>query len=114
MMPVFARSPGVRWQLAQAAYDRGGVSAALADQTFKLRHDEFLTVLSLRGQIFHLDAVGAVIWEALAEDRNTAQIAQIVGAVFRVEQSRAERDVSQFLDLMVNAGLLQSRRPPAD
>jgi hypothetical protein len=58
--------------------------------------------------LFALNEVGAVVWRSV-EARMSVQ--EIVGAVqeeFEVEQAAAEKDVLEFLDVLVKRDLVQS------
>lgn len=57
--------------------------------------------------IFTLNAVGAAIWELIDGQRSLADIIEQIRVAFEVQPDEAERDVSEFLADLCEAGLVE-------
>ena len=58
-------------------------------------------------QYFGLDDVGSVIWAELAEERTVRDICGTVVEQFEIDDGRCKSDVIEFLDQLVQAGLVE-------
>lgn len=73
-----------------------------------------ILVVPVRGKvqnlasIYSLKGTGSLIWQLLDVPRTLAEIVAAVEREFRVRQERAQKDVTQFLNDMLSAGLVQT------
>jgi len=69
--------------------------------------DELFVVLSGGEEIFHLDAIAAAIWRALAEPAGEAELERLLEAAFPdVPARQIAADVTTTLDRLSRNGLL--------
>ena len=64
-------------------------------------------VVDMNGLVI-LNATGACLWEALAEERTPEELAAVVADRFDVDLDRARADVQAFLEEIGRLGLLES------
>ena len=62
-------------------------------------------VVDMNGLVV-LNATGACVWEALAEERSVEELAALVAEQFEVDGDRARADVQAFVDEIGRLGLL--------
>lgn len=74
--------------------------------------DDEVAILNMQSALyFGLDDVGSVIWQQLAEERTVKDICRSVVDQFDVNESQCQSDVIEFLDKLVEAGLVEILRP---
>jgi hypothetical protein len=61
-----------------------------------------------RGQIYRLNAAGAMILEGVKNGRRQSQIAEALTNRFRIDRELAETDVRSFMARLQASGLLES------
>ncbi|MBU1863228.1 MAG: PqqD family protein [Candidatus Omnitrophica bacterium] len=59
-----------------------------------------------KGEVVHLNEVGAQIWDFLDSTKKVSTIIQHVCKVFEVDQKTAEEDTLQFIQLLLTKGLV--------
>lgn len=59
------------------------------------------------GQYFGMDAIGSVIWDKLQMPTSVADLCHALQAEFEVDAKTCEQDVSEFLQELVENGLLE-------
>ena len=59
-----------------------------------------------RSELHDLNAVGGRIWELIDGRRSVAEIVDALTAEFEVDRSRAENEVSAYLDILREKGLI--------
>ncbi|GEM_PF-792766 len=59
------------------------------------------------GLYFGLDAVGARMWDLMAESRTLGEVASTVAAEYGVEVARVEADLMGFLATLESRGLIE-------
>ncbi len=64
-------------------------------------------VVDMSGLVI-LNATAQCVWEALAEDRSTDELAAIVAERFEVDPEQARADVEAFLQEIGKLGLLEA------
>jgi hypothetical protein len=70
-------------------------------------------IVPLRGKvgdlasIYSFKGIGSLIWQLLDEPRALPELVDAVEREYGVRQELAQRDVTQFLDDMLSAGLVQ-------
>ncbi|NGM24195.1 HPr-rel-A system PqqD family peptide chaperone [Roseomonas stagni] len=85
----------------------GGPVHQRADDVFAAAlHDQTLLLHATTGRYHGLNPVGARIWELLAEPMAEAALVQRLVAEFEVTEEECEREVSAFLSLLRDRGLL--------
>jgi len=69
--------------------------------------DGDLVILDLvQGEYFSLDAVGARMWQGIADGRTEAEIAADVARSYEVDVERALSDLAALVGQLVSKGLL--------
>lgn len=69
--------------------------------------DEAMFVLHAETSELHaLNEIGARIWELVDGKRSVADIAAVIETEYDVDQAQAEADVGEFLDELVEKGLV--------
>lgn len=69
--------------------------------------DGEIVMLSLqRGEYFGLDKVGSRIWELIEHPVTVREIKQILLEEYEVDESTCEKDLVEFLEDLVNKGLI--------
>jgi coenzyme PQQ synthesis protein D (PqqD) len=82
------------------------------EQVFTMLSGEAV-ILGLRDGVYYgLDAVGARVWELLAEPRRVAELVTTIVDEFDVTPERCERDLMPLLDDLATRGLV--RELPVD
>jgi hypothetical protein len=72
------------------------------------RNQDGGTVLDVsQGKIFHLNGIGALIFERLRQKENTLQIIAEISRAYGISSEVVETDVIQFLDRLEQQGLVQ-------
>jgi len=70
--------------------------------------DDETVLLDLKsGMYFGLDGVGQRIWESVSEGKNLGETAAMIAAEYEVEEARAQTDVIEFANSLVERGLLE-------
>lgn len=69
--------------------------------------DEVVILDVPSGHYFSLNDVGALVWDLLEHEVETAAIVDAVVAAFVVERSTAEADVETLLTELVDTGLVE-------
>ena len=59
--------------------------------------------------VYVLNEVGAAIWNQLDEGRSVAAITATIAEAFDVSPETAQRDVEQFLEKLIEAGVVEGR-----
>ncbi|MGK2858393.1 MAG: PqqD family protein [Thermoanaerobaculia bacterium] len=59
--------------------------------------------------VYVLNEVGAAIWNQLDEGRSPAEITATIAAEFDVSAETALRDVEQFLERLLEAGIVEGQ-----
>lgn len=59
-----------------------------------------------RSELHDLNAVGGRIWELIDGRRSAAEIVDALTAEFEVDRARAENEVSAYLDILREKGLI--------
>lgn len=67
---------------------------------------ETVVVFPSLGQVKVLNEVGAAIWRLADGTRSVRQIVQLICQEYQVESTQAEHDACEFLDLLVERGLI--------
>ena len=63
-------------------------------------------VMDMNGIVI-LNDTGACVWNLLAEERTTDELAAAVAAEFEVDAATARRDVQAFLDEIARLGIIE-------
>ncbi len=63
--------------------------------------------------IYSFNASGTLLWESLASLQSFADLVEAVECEYAVAREQAERDVMQFLNDVINAGLVEVREQVA-
>ncbi len=72
----------------------------------RLVGDETVLLDLSSGIYFGVDGVGQRIWESVAEGHSLAETAAVIAAEFEVDEERAQADVVEFANDLVERGLL--------
>ncbi len=72
----------------------------------RLVGDETVLLNLSSGIYFGVDGVGQRIWESVAEGHSLGQAAATIAAEFEVDEERAQADVVEFANDLVERGLL--------
>ena len=79
-----------------------------ADGAMDARVDGALVLLSPADFSYHgVDAVGARVWELLAEPRTEDQLVEVLVGEFDVEPAQCRADLEPFLAHMARIGVLE-------
>jgi hypothetical protein len=92
------------------------------DECFKLRDEDFVTrrisgetiIVPVRGSageldaILSLDPIGSEIWGMLGKGFSRGRILEALCSTYEVGRDQAERDLSEFLDSLRQAGLIEA------
>ena len=62
-------------------------------------------------RIFTLDQVAAFVWEQLDGKRSLKDIRDDVLNTFEVNKEQVEKDISEFIDELLKADLIETRNP---
>jgi len=77
------------------------------DQVFTTLGDESV-ILGLRDGVYYgLDAVGARVWDLLAEPRRVSEVVDVLLDEFDVERAQCERDVLSLLETLASKSLIR-------
>lgn len=78
-----------------------------SDAVYKRLDDDEAVLLDLRTQRYYgLDAVGARIWELLADDGRVDAVLERLLEEFEVDEAMLRADVERFLDELSREGLV--------
>lgn len=83
------------------------------DTVFVETDNEVLMLHFETGTYHGLNEVGSFIWKQLARPRTIAEVSQAVEDAFEVEPARCLEETRQFIEAMVEDGLLRPAEPPA-
>lgn len=72
-------------------------------------HDEHIILDLGSGEYFGTGSVGGFIWERLDGERELGNIATEIAASFDVGLEQAEADLLEFVNVLIERGLAQSR-----
>lgn len=75
----------------------------------RLVGDETVLLDLSSGIYFGLDGVGKRIWETIAEGRSLEETAMIITAEFEVNEAQAQTDLIEFVENLVERGLLETQ-----
>jgi len=81
----------------------------LVSQGISVREfDHEWIVLDLRqGAYFGLNELGGAIWQAISAGKSPAETAGLLGAVYDCSETSALQDVLEFVEELVDRGLLE-------
>lgn len=79
---------------------------ASADLVGRMVGDEAVLVLPGQGQVKVLNEVGARIWSLADGSRTVQAIVQTICQEFEVDEMRAEADIKEFIEVLVQKGIL--------
>lgn len=68
--------------------------------------DECVMLDTEAAKYFGLNAVGAYVWELLAQPRTEAEVCAAVGAEFDVDRAVCEADLQEFLRSLIANGIV--------
>lgn len=83
------------------------------DTVFVETDNEVLMLHFETGTYHGLNEVGSFIWKQLAQPRTIAEVSQAVEDAFEVEPARCLEETRQFIEAMIEDGLLRPAEPPA-
>ena len=83
------------------------------DTVFVETDNEVLMLHFETGTYHGLNEVGSFIWKQLARPRTIAEVSQAVEDAFEVESVRCLEETRQFVEAMIEDGLLRPADPPA-
>ena len=75
---------------------------------------EAVLISPQEGQVKVLNEVGARVWELADGTRTVREIASKICAEYQVDQTGAEVDVVDFVELMMDHGLIELSDKPAE
>lgn len=85
------------------------VVVAASDQLSTTVDDEVVVLNHETGTYHGLSGVAPRIWELLQEPTPVAEIAEAIRAEYDVDDDRCVRDVTEFLDEMAEAAMIEVR-----
>ncbi|SDF15675.1 lasso peptide biosynthesis PqqD family chaperone [Sporomusa acidovorans] len=59
------------------------------------------------GKYYGMDAIGSRIWELLETPKSVAEVIQVLGEEYEVEQQQCQADTIEFLDFLFQEGLVK-------
>ena len=83
------------------------------DTVFVETDNEVLMLHFESGTYHGLNEVGSFIWKQLAQPRTIAEVSRAVEDAFEVEPARCLEETRQFIEAMIEDGLLRPAEPPA-
>ncbi|MFM2007318.1 MAG: hypothetical protein RLZZ09_2973 [Pseudomonadota bacterium] len=83
------------------------------DTVFVETDNEVLMLHFETGTYHWLNEVGSFIWKELAHPRTIAEVSKAVEDTFEVDPARCLEDTHQFIEAMIEDGLLRPAEPPA-
>ena len=75
--------------------------------------DEALVFHSKAGEVRVLNKVGTTIWELIDGKRSIIKIAQELSDKYDVAADIAEKDACDFIDTLLDLGLIKLGKPPS-
>ena len=82
------------------------------DTVFVETDNEVLMLHFETGTYHGLNEVGSFIWKQLARPRTIAEVSQAVEDAFEVDPARCLVETRQFIEAMIEDGLLRPAGPP--
>ena len=82
------------------------------DTVFVETDNEVLMLHFETGTYHGLNEVGSFIWKQLARPRTITEVSQAVEDAFEVDPARCLDDTRQFIETMIEDGLLRPAEPP--
>lgn len=80
------------------------------DMPWRIIEEEALLVDVNKGEVIHLNEVGAEIWKVInekkGEETSVEELIEHICSEFEVEKDTAQTDVLEFLDELVEKGLV--------
>ena len=83
------------------------------DTVFVETDNEVLMLHFESGTYHGLNEVGSFIWKQLARPRTIVEVSQAVEDAFEVDPARCLEETRQFIEAMIEDGLLRPADPPA-
>ncbi|ONM49586.1 PqqD family protein [Nocardia donostiensis] len=80
--------------------------AEAVDSGIEFEGHEAAVLLSANGQLYELNLVGALLWEALDEEKTAADLALLLEQAFDADGVAAHADVNTYLADMTSKGLI--------
>jgi hypothetical protein len=74
--------------------------------------DEVAVLDTSRSEYLRVNKAGAKLWPLLAEGATVTELVQALRSTFGISPDRAESDVSAFVDMLTDKGVLESPTPP--
>ncbi len=74
--------------------------------------DEVAVLDTSRSEYLRINKTGATLWPLLAEGATVTELVHALISTFGISQDRAESDVSSFVDVLTDRGVLQSPTQP--
>lgn len=86
---------------------RGLLGFRVAPDVKSSPHSDGLVLIDVsRGTVFSANRVGALIWNAAAEQRTLDRIAESISSEFHIPVQAAQDDAAEFVAQLVKEGLL--------
>jgi hypothetical protein len=83
-----------------------------APQQISCQLDDEAALLNLQTGVYYgLDAMGAYIWQRLVEPTRVRELTGEIAREYNVDNDAVEADVIEFLQEMMNAGLVELHEP---
>ena len=80
----------------------------VSETVFTQKIDEEMVLLDMESEnYFGLDEVGTDIWQAMQEKETLKEVLEVLLEQYEVEAEVLERDLSEFVDKLVNSGLVK-------
>jgi hypothetical protein len=73
---------------------------------------EAVLVLPSRGKINVLNELGARIWSLADGTRTVKEVAAAICEAYDIDQATAEKDILQFLEILLDRGVIQIAKKP--
>lgn len=65
-----------------------------------------------KGEVIHLNEAGAEIWSSIDEEKSVDEIINHICDQFEVAKETAEKDTLEFLDQMIEKGMVECLKSP--
>lgn len=75
---------------------------------WRIIEEEAILVEVKKGEVVHLNEVGAEVWDFLKGRKKVSDIIQHICDVFEVDKKIAQEDVLEFIQIAVEKGLVVS------
>ena len=69
--------------------------------------DEMVLINTKAGEVITLNETGADIWERIDGKKNVGEILDELAQLYDVERNELERDVKNFIEDLLDAGILE-------